>query len=926
VKVTKGEITSVESVVSDITNSYYTVGDFYVYGGESPIGSFTIDDRIVQAIDIITKFYSINKLRIQSTYRSKEHNEYLKTQGFKPSDTSKHLSGQAVDFNFSSSKYDKIKTTANVLKEMYVTEIRNKGTLYNRLVAIGIGEFELADTHLHLAIKFPVETLDYIGKNIVSEQSTVISEAHSRLSETPTKGYYEYYHQDSSITTFDGLYNMDNSPISRYSIGQQDFCEFKNVEGVSNLDCIWKLYTEEQKIKFSAEYSSLRDQGNNAKGQSSIDSIKRQKRDVKLKFDPDIEINIGTLLYIPKNKANVEVLAMQGKSLFMVQQNLTTFMWDEFKALVTDPTYIQSSNVSIKNQSYFVNYLHLSFNCWVYVRALDKILNITPFVKAINTVVSDGGGTFNIALNDISSIDDVKKYSETYYSYVQKITDGNFNVSYFQKYIQQNDIVFIRYERLDIEGDADKRDNDLYVMKSSLPNKVYDMMGLIDVSTESYSAGVNISMLNISGRDFTKMIIEDSSVFFPFVLVSGGEDFFLNYNQQDKFFKRMFVGEQFVELSLKVIRSIRDSLGFIFNQLTNVGILPDKSDLFNAYRESYNRVTKKTENRITKVYVADSLNKDNLSTVEADGVWKIIKVIVDNQLDQRRLNNGELSSPEGTIIDLIRRVCMEPLVEFWGDTYGDQFVFMARQPPLTKAQITDYFKNDNPINITADKVTSLDLGWDDTYYTWYQIQPLEGLYGSNGFIATTVMPIVYFEEFANVFGMHKKVISDSYLNASVFDGDQKQMNVDVFRQSLANDLKFLIESNAILPFTRKGTITMVGDRRIKKGMWIHFTPTDEIFYVRQVENSVSVSGNTLDRSTILTVERGMKKQFVIGKSDITYKGKNINYFDIINMDVILELLQTKIVDGKIMFAQLGNNVKLVDTDLFEFFSKRMQWQ
>ena len=75
----------------------------------------------------------------------------------------------------------------------------------------------------------------------------------------------------------------------------------------------------------------------------------------------------------------------------------------------------------------------------------------------------------------------------------------------------------------------------------------------------------------------------------------------------------------------------------------------------------------------------------------------------------------------------------------------------------------------------------------------------------------------------------------------------------------------------------------------------------------------------------MTVERGMLKQYVIDDTEINNKGKVINYFDIVNMDIIVEALQIKLVDDKVKLSTSGTNVKLIDTDLFDFFSKRQQW-
>lgn len=901
-RVTIRDITGIEYVVGGITNSNYTVGDFYIHGGEIPKGEFVIDDRIVKAIDIVTKFYFQDKLRITSTFRT---DAYAKSKNLSSkSGKSWHSSGKAVDFVFAKIGY----------KEQYIKEIRSKGELYKRLVAIGIGEFELHPTHFHLAIESPPQILDLMDKVAGADGGELAIQAVKNTeSIPPVKDYYEYYHQDSSIKTVRALFDEPLSIVSKSSISAKDFLNFKGLGGKANWKRMWELYDYDQKVKHCKTYSSL--------------TVEQQR---SMDFNPDIEaadfeINVGTLLYIPKNKTSIETLAAIGKDLFMKQQDLTAFMADELRTLINDPTYIPTAKVFSSGSSYSANYLNVSFNCWIYVRALDKILNVTPFIKSLSTSVSQGG-EFDFSLNDIADINTVYKYSETWYSYVQKTTQDIYNLSFFQKVIQQNDIVFIRFERLDIEGDDDKRDNDLFVDKVSIPNKIYDMIGLVDTSSETYGSDANISVLNVSGRDFTKVIVEDSCNFFPFALQNGSDRFFLNYNTQDTVFKRLFVSGEYMNLFTMLFRSVRDSLGFIFNQLTNVGVLPKDSNLFDAYKDSYDRTLRKNTDRQSKSLNVNGASEDYLKAVEQNGIWKIIKVIVDNQIDDRRLNNGELSSPEGPIVDLVNKICLAPFVEFWGDTYGDQYVFTARQPIYTKEQIQKYFLDNNFITITADKVGEFNINWDKTYYTWYQLLVPEGLYGTGQFIAGTVSPIVYFEEYAQAFGMHKKVVTDSYITVGALNGDQSKSNSNLYRQALANDLKFLIESNSVLPFTRMGTIKIVGgDRRIKKGTWILFEPTQEIFYVDQVSNSVSVIGNVIVRDTTITVSRGMVKKYVIGKSEKTINGKNINYFDIVNMQVILDSLQVKLDGGEVKVSDSATNTKLIDTDLFDFFLKRKQW-
>jgi hypothetical protein len=82
-----------------------------------------------------------------------------------------------------------------------------------------------------------------------------------------------------------------------------------------------------------------------------------------------------------------------------------------------------------------------------------------------------------------------------------------------------------------------------------------------------------------------------------------------------------------------------------------------------------------------------------------------------------------------------------------------------------------------------------------------------------------------------------------------------------------------------LPFVRKGTITIRGDRRIKRGMRILYQPTNEYFYVESVANSFTVQDGVIDRITTLTVSHGMIKEY----ADIEIEDKYTpSYFNLIN--------------------------------------------
>ena len=901
-----------------------TYDDFRgISGGGFGKRDMFVDERIMKAIVEICVYYNIQSVIITSSRRTKEFNSTLPNS----SETSRHLYGEAIDFKFFS---DDI-----ILHDEYKKDIRGGSDLFVKLYALGVREFFFYKTFNHIAIesgKFQIkdyskEPSDVVKKNVTKQVKSV-----ERAVLPPVKDYYEYYVQDSGLSTISKLIQDPNSIIGTPKMSKKEILEYQGTTNMSNLYRLWDKYNIDQKNEFSTEYKSLTDKILAATTYSEKDEYIEQRKLVKPKFDDklDYDINVGTMIIVPKNRTNLEVLSVTGKDIFLVQQNLTTFLSDELKALINDPTYVPAHEVKIINSSYSIRYLHVSFSCWIYIRSIDKILDISPFIISMDTKVSESGD-FSFSLGEIDNIYNVEKFSDTLYSYIDKTVNDKYNLSYFHKYIQQNDIVFIRFEKLDIEKKRsiyDMNKWDMFIDKNELPNKIYDMIGLVDTCHESYNSVSAISTISVSGRDFSKLLSEDGSYFMPFALVNGAKDFFLNYNKDDTFFKRIFTTGQFMSTFTVLHRSIRDSLGFIFNQLTNTGVLPKNSDLFNSYKSSFNRITKKIEDRQSKTYVISNSNKEYLDSVEQNGVWKIIKMVIDHQLDSRRLANGELSNPDGPILELINKVCQFPFVEFWGDTIGDQFVFMARQPPYTKSQIQDYFKNNEIISVDADMFNDVSLDWESSYFTWYQVIPSDiGTLGSNQYTTAAFLPIVYFEEFANIFGIHKKVVPDAYIATSVLVGDQSKVNYDLFRDFLANDMKFLVESNMILPFTRKGTITIPGgDRRIKRGMWIYFAPTEEIFYVNSVSNSVSINGDTINRSTVINVDRGMKKKYVIDESGKKIDDKFINYFNIVNIDVIVDRLRIKLDNGKIGTSTISDNSKLINPNMLDFFLKRKQWE
>ena len=89
---------------------------------------------------------------------------------------------------------------------------------------------------------------------------------------------------------------------------------------------------------------------------------------------------------------------------------------------------------------------------------------------------------------------------------------------------------------------------------------------------------------------------------------------------------------------------------------------------------------------------------------------------------------------------------------------------------------------------------------------------------------------------------------------------------------------------------------------------------NEIFYVTNVQQSISFGESSVDRQTVLTVERGMVVDYIINEK--------YNYFNIVNIDGLKTALQKAVTSGVMnteFFVALTR-----EGDVFNFFLKRKQ--
>lgn len=280
----------------------------------------------------------------------------------------------------------------------------------------------------------------------------------------------------------------------------------------------------------------------------------------------------------------------------------------------------------------------------------------------------------------------------------------------------------------------------------------------------------------------------------------------------------------------------------------------------------------------------------------AKGIWQIIKLVIDRDVTNRRLVDSSMSSANGSLLNFIHKACQEPFVEFFGDTYGDMYYLTVRKPPFDKKGIQTLLRGNvntengitkvKPaiIDIEPEDVIREELVFDDSEaYSWYNFRP-QNVYAAGGnVLPAAYSPAIFFEEYAKIWGSRPLDVVHNYNPYYPVINDDGTTDVSRFEKQAVLDLKYLVESHAYLPFTRKGTLTLNGDRRIKRGNLIRYRITGEIFYVENVTQNFVVNDKTIDRTTVVTVSRGMVEQLIYG---VDIDGvKNISYFNIINTEI-----------------------------------------
>ncbi len=657
---------------------------------------------------------------------------------------------------------------------------------------------------------------------------------------------YEIIHNSYEINTVEKLISKPTSVF--FGISINDFIHYQDYDQKSNLDHIYESYNDYEIEKY---------------------------KELPYKMLP---LKCGVKLSIPKQSANANSVTIEG--------DFQPFSYQEiaFKArILADLESNREYSYVVRPQTDSVQtgsltYRYSKCRIFVFSKYFGKFIDVSKFIvnSNISNTVSNGGN-FSFSLSpvissydkegnlkipfDIDNLDNYLSIQDIYslYDKSSSVGDGGStsdkslyrNNLFFSKIISTNDLVMVAFEKFKFEKDL--YSNSFFIDRSYVDKFVYDLIGLVDNIQESFQAQNNECTIDISGRDMSKLLIEEGSYFFPSNIAF--EALQIKDHNGNKPLRLPHTGELFF-LMAQSYKSIEDILKFIFNQLLVINPLPDSF----------------------------------FKSGEKKSLISLIMVAIERGVSNRRVIDSSLATMSGSLVNFIQKICQYPFVEFIQDTYQNRFHFMVRvpqiSPELILSNIAGTYIDEFGVNtfvkiITIDSSTvikdSLSIN-DSQVYTWFQLSPVGLLPSITDEISFSFLPAIGFQEYIDQWGSKPLQLSYNYLNYNYGDKFFSPDRLSIIEEQAYKDFKFIIDSHVYLPFTRSGTIVLHNDRRLKVGNWFYFQPTNEIYMIDGVSHNYD--SNPSQSTTTIQVSRGMIIDYVNGKE---VKGIGfVSYFNIVN--------------------------------------------
>ena len=757
-------------------------------------------------------------------------------------------------------------------------------------------------------------------------------------------------------------------PVVTENIVKKRFIEYIHTGGSYTID---ELLTQDtflvqEKHLSKKDLLSISFQGK-TNHERLFDSLNREERELYssvYKKEIDYPVTNGAILIIPNNKVDIGISFDSNFSTS--QSEYSQFFPGIAKAISNDPgnkTKLTSiSEDYLRKQNSVISVWAWSRRLYLQGENLGYI-DLTKYISsAVTSNTTSNGSNFSIELSPvygrfidgewrkagITSVDGgSQEITQTPLNYFDGKTRRRSNF-YFKEILGENDLVFISFEQLEIEKDRD-----------GIARGWYDMIGMIDSIQLSPSASHEVG-ISVQGKSLDKVLHNDNSYFNPYSVNHSSSIFGKTPLSNER-----FLDGRFHNLESILNRSIEQSIRFIFHRISSLNYTP--SDIFGSF-EDLTTVSKTISAAVDGIEESEKYelykNVHRDTRKELRGVWQIIKLFVDQSVRDLRVVDDSISNPNGSVYDLVKKICQEPFVEFFSDSYGDKFYLIIRKPPFNQEAILDamvsdevdksfekyvsriksrqkdevelFYTADNSISnlesvsfsnmpklvtISEESVIGDNLAHSSESYAWFQLTD-RGNY-AGGSVDHGVYPGVYFDEMAQVYGNNRMSVVSNYSNQDFWTDLSEQSRIDKYAKHASELLGWVIETHIHLPFTRTGSITIQGDRRIKAGTYIHYLPTDEIFYVKGVTQQISV-GSKIDRVTQLTVERGMVRRY-INDGQVSPSGQVLSYFNLVDIDSFKDSYYKIVAEGGTQKFDYKSGLS-INKEVFDFFLRNKQFK
>ncbi|MFT3908057.1 MAG: hypothetical protein QM737_01415 [Ferruginibacter sp.] len=409
----------------------------------------------------------------------------------------------------------------------------------------------------------------------------------------PGKKLYHFTHSSPEIKTLADLLAKQDSPVFLYNQDPNGFLKIIGEDGQTNRQRIESTYTlPEDAIYKGADFSRM-------------------------------PLHTGTVLYLEFEKVNKPSFLTEG--INVVSNDDPAFKARKLAELEADTGYVQIDKpVHGKLAKGSLKTSYPDVTVWIWCSALSpkadednqltgQFFNLTPFIQSLTTNSSKNGGNFQIKLPPLACELDKEKNVwilkkgtiDQYLTNKGTSLQGDGYVAQttlfqpeplgddvlirtpmlFHNIISPNDLVYIRFETLLMERDQRYEDaNEYAISKKHLANRIYDMIGLVDSNTQSVTASNNDVSISITGRDLSKLFIEDGTYFYALENSQGILKFAGQSSTKNSLTNRIFADNGMSYIGLYMFNSIEYILKFIIQQLSNIGIVPD--ELFTSYAKS----------------------------------------------------------------------------------------------------------------------------------------------------------------------------------------------------------------------------------------------------------------------------------------------------------------------------------------------------